>query len=273
VPVLTARRSSLGRWLLLLAAVVAAGCNRAPDGQNAAPVELNLAIAASTAHVVEPLAVDYQRAIGVVVRCNAAASSTLAHQIKRGAPADVYLSADEQWMDYLAKAGLIQDDSRADLLGNRMVLVAPAEDEAASPAPRDVTEALKDWNGRLAMGDPDHVPAGRYGKAALRSLGLWDAVADKVVPAKDVRAALLLVERGEVDYGIVYATDAASSEPAVVVAEFPEDTHPPVRYPLALTASAKPEARDLLDFLRGDASQRAFESAGFTFLGGPDDGR
>lgn len=255
-------------WALLFIAVAALGCNK-PDNQGTAPVEVHVFVAASTAHVVEPLAESYQQATGIELRCNAAASSTLAQQIERGAPADIYLSANQRWMDYLADADLIQLGSRIDLLGNRIVLVAPAKvGSSVTTTPQaEVAEVLSGFAGWLAMADPDHVPAGMYGKEALESLGLWDAVAAQVVPAKDVRAALLLVERGEADLGVVYATDAASSESTEVRAIFPDDTHQPIRYPIALTTTASPEAQAVLEFLRGEESRRAFDEAGFTFLG------
>ncbi len=223
---------------------------------------------ASTAHVVEPLAAQYEQATGIAVRCNAAASSTLAQQIAHGAPADIYLSANQRWMDFLDDAGLIQADSRIDLLGNRIVLIAPRGAVSSTTTPQAaVAEVLAGFDGWLAMADPDHVPAGMYGKEALESLGLWDAVSPHVVPAKDVRAALLTVERGEADLGIVYTTDAASSESTVVRATFPEDSHAPIRYPIALTKTASTNAQGMFRFLQGEESQRAFEMAGFTFLG------
>ena len=264
------------QWMLLLIVAAATGCSKSSNSVPA-PVVVDVFVAASTAHVVEPLAASYQQATGVVMRCNAASSSTLAQQIEQGAPADIFLSANQQWMDHLVEAGLIRPGSRSDLLGNRIVLIAPkvADGDAAAISTPDteVAEVLAGFDGWVAMADPDHVPAGMYGKEALESLGLWDAVSSQVIPAKDVRAALVLVEHGEADLGVVYTTDAASSESAVVKAVFPEDSHRPIRYPIALTTSASPAAQDVLEFLHGEESRRAFENAGFTFLGDPQNAR
>ncbi|QNN25502.1 molybdate ABC transporter substrate-binding protein [Planctomycetales bacterium ZRK34] len=246
------------------------GCGKSSGGS--APAELQLYVAASTAHVIEPLMVEYQNRTGVVVRVNAAASSTLARQIEQGAPADVYLSANEKWMDHLAGKKLIDPASRRDLLGNRLVLVAPASHN--TPA-MSISDALSKLDGRLAMGDPDAVPAGLYGKAALQSMKLWAAVEPHVAAAKDVRSALLLVERGEADFGIVYATDAASSQRVTTVATFDENTHKPIRYPIALTTQAQAAVNPLFDYLLSSTSREAFEAAGFTFYAndGGDDAR
>jgi molybdate transport system substrate-binding protein len=196
-----------------------------------------------------------------------ASSSTLARQIEQGAPADVFISANPEWMDYLAEHGLLREGSRADLLGNGLVLVAPAASdlELAIAPGFDLAGALN--GGRLAMGDPDHVPAGTYGKAALESMGVWQGVAARVARASNVRAALALVARGEAPLGIVYRSDALADPGVRVVGTFPADSHPPIIYPVAVLAdSAHPEAAALVDFLHSAAAAPLYERFGFTLL-------
>lgn len=185
-----------------------------------------------------------------------AASSALARQAGQGAPADLFVSADEAWMDWLEERGLLRPGTRADLLGNRLVLIAPR----GQPA----TGLAELGSGRLALADPGAVPAGRYAKAALVRLGEWEAVADKVVPAENVRAALALVERGEASLGIVYATDALASERVRVVRELAPDSHPPIRYPVAvLAASTNPDAAAFREFIASDEAMAIFVRHGF----------
>ncbi len=196
-----------------------------------------------------------------------AASSTLARQIEQGAPADLFASADEPWMDYLQQRNLIVPDSRTSPLGNRLVLVAPANqpgDIALTPGV-DLLARLG-AQGRLATGDPASVPVGKYAQAALTKLGAWDATAPRLARAESVRAALLLVERGEAPLGIVYATDAAASKGVRVVGIFPEDTHPPISYPFALTRRGgdRTEAQALLAFLTGPDAAPVYRSLGFS---------
>jgi len=195
-----------------------------------------------------------------------AASSALARQIEQGAPADIFASADEPWMDYLQQRGLILPDSRVSPLGNRLVLIAPSNQpgEIALTPGVDLLTRLG-GQGRLATGDPASVPVGKYAQAALTSLGVWDAVAPRLARAESVRAALLLVERGEAPLGIVYATDAAVSKAVRVVGTFPETTHPPVSYPFALTKRGdRPEARALLAFLTGPEAAPIYRRLGFS---------
>jgi len=195
-----------------------------------------------------------------------ASSSTLAKQIENGAPANIYLSASNEWMEYLEEKKMIDGKSRFDLLGNRIVLIAPADgklDEVTIDTGFDLAGLLGD--GRLAMGDPDHVPAGIYGKKSLEKLVAWENIKDKVARCKDVRAALALVERGEAPFGVVYATDAAMSAKVKVVGLFPEGSHPPIVYPVALVAGGEtPVARRFLDFLKTSQAKRIFEQYGFT---------
>lgn len=197
-----------------------------------------------------------------------AASSTLARQIEQGAPADIFASADEPWMDYLQQRDLIAPGSRTSPLGNRLVLVAPASQPGGDIALTPGVDLLARLGpqGRLATGDPASVPVGKYAEAALRKLGTWDATAPRIARAESVRAALLLVERGEAPLGIVYATDAAASEGVRVVGVFPDDTHPPISYPFALTRRGgdRPEAQALLAFLTGPEAAPAYRSLGFS---------
>ncbi len=196
-----------------------------------------------------------------------AASNVLEQQIAQGAPADLFFSADLDWMEAARKADLIQPDSRVDLLANAIVLVAPREDAAPIVIRPgfDLAPTLK--GGRLAMGNVDAVPAGKYGKAALEKLGVWDGVKNHLAQAESVRAALAFVARGETPLGIVYATDAAAEPKVAVVGTFPADSHPPIVYPVALTKAAKnPDAATFLAFLRGPEAREAFEKQGFTVL-------
>jgi molybdate transport system substrate-binding protein len=197
-----------------------------------------------------------------------AASNTLIKQIEQGAPADIFISADLDWMDYGQQKDLIKPDSRSNLLGNRLVLIAPKDSSvSANIQPGfDLAALLK--GGRLAMGNVDAVPAGKYGKASLEKLGVWDSVKDKIAQAESVRAALLFVSRGEAPLGIVYQTDATADPSVKIVATFPENTHPPIIYPVALTKeSANVDAQAFLNYLRSPAARAAFERQGFTVLG------
>jgi len=209
----------------------------------------------------------YQRDKGQDTATSYAASSTLAKQIEAAAPADVFISADLDWMDYLAKRNLIKPETRANLLGNRLVLIAPvASGGKLSIAPNfPLAQAL--GNGRLAIADPNGVPAGRYGKAALESLGVWSSVADRLAPAENVRATLALVSRGEAPLGIVYQTDANSDKGVQIVGTFPDNTHPPIIYPIAVVAaSTNPGAPGYVAFLKSPTARPIFEKQGFTVL-------
>jgi molybdate transport system substrate-binding protein len=202
----------------------------------------------------------------IEVRASFAASSVLAKQIEAGAPADVFFSADLDWLDYLQKRGLLKVGSRRDVLGNALVLIAPADSPVhLRIAPRfDLVGTL--GGGRLATGDPDSVPVGRYARAALTQLGVWDGVAPRLVRAENVRAALEYVARGEAALGIVYRTDAQAEKRVRVVDTFPADTHPPITYPAVLTTDARAPAPQLLDFLSSDEARAIFLRYGFTPL-------
>lgn len=199
----------------------------------------------------------------IPVRTSFAASSVLAKQIDAGAPADVFLSADTEWMLYLEKRHLLRPGTSHPLLGNRLVLVAPATSTVhVTLAPHvDLTPALA--GGRLATGDPDSVPVGRYAQAALTRLGVWEQIAPQLVRAENVRAALEYVARGEATLGIVYRTDALAEKRVRVVDTFPEDSHPPIIYPVALTAGAVPEAAAFEAFLESSAAREIFIRYGF----------
>jgi molybdate transport system substrate-binding protein len=199
------------------------------------------------------------------LRLSFAASSTLARLIEQGAPAALFASADQKWMDYLAQKNLIVAHTRKDLLGNDLVLVVPADKPLhVTIGPDFDLLGLLGANGRLATGDPAHVPVGIYAEQALKKLGWWDKIAPRLARTDDVRAALLLVERGEAPAGIVYATDAAVSKAVMVAGTFPASSHDPVTYPFALTKSGDTsEARALLTFLEGPQARTVFVQRGF----------
>jgi molybdate transport system substrate-binding protein len=222
--------------------------------------------AASLTNALGELGQAYTAAGGAPIRFSFAASSTLARQIESGAGAELFVSADEQWMDYLEQRGLIRAATRRDLLGNRLALIAPADSTITLEIGPGFPLAAALGGGRLATGDPDNVPAGRYARAALTSLGAWDSVADRLVRAEDVRTALAFVARGEAPLGIVYATDAAIEKKVRVVGLFPEDSHPRIIYPLALTNAAGDEAAKFAEFLGSDAARAVFERLGFVVL-------
>ncbi|HUA51995.1 MAG TPA: molybdate ABC transporter substrate-binding protein [Candidatus Sulfotelmatobacter sp.] len=252
---------------LLLVSLVLLGLH---GGAPASAQQPNIVVfaAASLKNALDEINGLYQIQKGVVAKTSYAASSTLAKQIEAAAPADVFISADLDWMDYLAKRDLIKPETRANLLSNAIVLIGPA---AGAPqltiAPHfPLAQALGDR--RLAMADPASVPAGKYGKAALEALGVWTSVAGKVAPAENVRAALLLVSRGETPLGIVYATDAAADPGVRIVGTFPANTHPPIVYPVAVTRHAPHAgaAADYVAFLKSPAARPAFEKQGFTLI-------
>jgi len=200
-----------------------------------------------------------------------AASNTLAKQIEQGAPADLFFSADTDWMGYLEEKKHIRPGSRVDLLGNRIVLIAPKSSSLNLTLQLGVDLAPSfGKDGRLAMGNVDAVPAGKYGKAALEHLGAWAGIKDRLAQAESVRSALSLVARGEVPLGIVYATDAAAEPSVRVIASFPVESHPPIIYPLAiLSESSHPDAPAFLSFLRGSAAKALFEEQGFSLQNRP----
>lgn len=234
----------------LILALVLFGLGGASPSLAAAP-PLTVFAAASATNALNDLGQLWQAQGGGQVIFSFASSSTLAKQIEQGAPAQIFLSADQKWMDYLEERHLLQAGSRSDLLGNRLVLIAPAD----SPLQGKIAPGfpLAAWlgQGRLAVGNPAHVPAGLYAQEALTNLGVWGQVEERLARASDVRSALALVERGEAPLGIVYATDAAISAKVRVVDTFPAGSHAPVAYPVALVAGqTTPEAAAFLQFLR-----------------------
>ncbi len=205
------------------------------------------------------------------VRLSFAGSSSLARQIDAGAPADLFVSANPRWMDYLQEKGRVDAGTRFDLLANRLVVVTPAG-SGLEVEPRPGFDLAGAFRGRLALGDPDHVPAGIYARQALQALGWWPALEHRLAPAPDVRAALLYVERGECEAGVVYATDAAVSRRVRVAAEIADSLHAPIRYPAAVAAGRdSPAVRELLRRLRSTGAAAVFRRHGFTVLGVPAD--
>lgn len=251
--------------LTLIAAVCSGGCDSRSPGATS-PETLTVFAAASTTDVMREVGRRFTAASGVEVRFSFNSSSTLARQIKAGSPTDVFLSADQKWMDDVAAAGALVATSRQDLLENRLVLIAPTKQPfAAELSPQfDFTARLPHVK-RVATGDPSHVPAGRYAQQALESLGWWPAFKPLIVPAQDVRAALRLVELGEADAGIVYATDVAHSDHVTIVATFPPDLHAPITYPIAHCRPSKAGA-EFVAFLRRPEAIEVFEKAGFRVL-------
>lgn len=222
--------------------------------------------AASLKNALDDVAAAWQKETGGRAKISYAASSALARQIEEDAPAQVFISADLDWMDFVESKELILPGSRSNLLGNALVLVAPKESVVAidlKPG-ADLAKAL--GGGRLSMANVDSVPAGKYGKAALEKLGIWASVAGRLAQAESVRAALLLVSRGEAPLGIVYRTDASSDPRVRVVATFPADTHPPIVYPIALTKKAKAAAAAFLAYVKSERAAPFFEAQGFTVL-------
>jgi molybdate transport system substrate-binding protein len=258
----------LRRQILTVPAVLTLVAGMAFAPHRARADDVVVFAAASLKNALDDAISAYPKADNAKIVASYGASSALAKQLENGANADVFVSADLDWMDDVRKHNGIDVATRKNFLGNKIVLVAPA---AAKPAMVDIKTGLdlkgmlKD--GKLAMADPDSVPAGKYGKAALEKLGIWASVADRVAAAENVRAALLFVSRGEAPYGIVYATDAVADKGVVVVGVFPEDSHPPIIYPMALTATSKnPAAKKFLDYLESPAAKGAFEKQGFTVL-------
>ncbi len=232
--------------------------------------EITVFAAASLKNALDAIAADWQKTSGDRVVFPYGASTNRAKKIQQGAPADLFLSASTGWMDTLATDKLIKPESRRDLLGNSLVLIAAGKDQPAitiTPS-LDLLGMLK--GGKLAMAMVDSVPAGQYGKEALTQLGLWPSVEPSVAQTDNVRAALALVTTAEAPFGIVYASDAIADDQAgdkvTVVGTFPESSHAPITYPVALTATAKPEAQAFLDALTTDAAKAVFEAQGFTVL-------
>jgi len=253
-----------------LAAVVIAFvvlCGSAWPPASAQDRTLTVFAAASMKNALDEVSAAFSAKAGVKVSASYAASSILAKQIEQGAPADIFMSADTDWMDYLAAKKAIDQSTRINLLGNSIVLIAPRDskvDKVTIGEGFDLAKLAGD--GRIATGDVSAVPVGKYAKAALEKIGAWRAAEPKFAMAESVRAALTLVARGEATLGIVYATDARVEPDVKVVGTFPADSHPPIIYPVAATSAAKPDAAGYLAFLRSTAAKAIFEKYGFTSL-------
>jgi molybdate transport system substrate-binding protein len=231
---------------------------------------LTVFAAASMKNALDDVDAAYTARTGVKVLASYAASSTLAKQIEQGAPADIFVSADTDWMDYAAGKKDINEATRVNLLGNSIVLIAPKDsriDDVTIQTGFDLAGLAGD--GKIATGDVKAVPVGKYAKAALEKLGAWQAAEPKFAMAESVRAALALVARGEAVLGIVYSTDAKVEPGVKIVGTFPADSHPPIIYPVAATKTAKPDSTGYLAFLRTSAAKTVFEKYGFRFLVSP----
>jgi molybdate transport system substrate-binding protein len=255
----------------VLSGLVLVACSGLAGAEDTGTGELTVFAAASLQAALGPVAADWQAATGQAVVTVFAGTAALARQIEEGAPADIYIAASADWMDRLEAGGHILPDTRIDLLGNSLVLVAPAGPGSAAPAPVELTAgtdlpALLD-GGRLSMALVDSVPAGIYGRQALERLGLWHGLAGLVVQSDNVSAALRFVTLGEAPLGIVYASDAVSEPAVAVVATFPPDSHDPIIYPAAVTAASdSPDAEPFLQYLASDAASPVFSAYGFAVL-------
>jgi molybdate transport system substrate-binding protein len=219
--------------------------------------------AASLTNVLDEIGAAYMQQTKQTVKFSYAASSALARQLEAGARADVFFSADLEWMDYVQARGLIDRTTRRDVLGNRLALVAPADSKIELKVAPGFALAAALGKGRLATGDPQSVPVGKYARSALTSLGVWNDVADRLVRADNVRSALAFIARGETPLGVVYETDAKIEKRVRVVDFFPANSHPPIVYPVAVTATARPAARPFVDFLDSASARQVFKRHGF----------
>jgi molybdate transport system substrate-binding protein len=249
-------------WMMLCALLCALPVLAADKPKDA----ITVFAAASLTDVLQELGDGFTKDSSIPIRFSFAASSTLARQIENGAPADVFFSADLEWMDYLQTRKLIQPATRHDVLGNKLVLIAPTDSQVMLKIQPHFALAATLGTGRLATGDPDSVPVGRYAREALTNLGVWDGVSARLVRADSVRSALAFVDRGEAALGIVYLTDALIDKHVRVVDEFPANSHMAIIYPVAMTTSAKEDAAKFLSFIRGPAGNAAFQRYGFTPL-------
>lgn len=230
-----------------------------------APAKSVLIFAASSMKTaLDAMAEPIKQATGVTIKVSYASSAVLARQIEEGAPADLFISADIDWMDYVDTRNLIKKASRADLVGNDLVLIAPAGAKVAIKVGPGFGLAAALGNGRLAIGEPVSVPAGKYAKAALTNLGVWTSVEKKLLPAENVRAALTLVSGGEAPLGIVYKTDAMADAGVVIVDTFPVNSHPAIVYPGAVISRGGAGAAEVLAFLKSSAAMTIFKRFGFS---------
>jgi molybdate transport system substrate-binding protein len=259
------RRDFLRLTLSAVAAAAVALASVPPA--HAQEKQITVFAAASMKNALDDVNAAFTKQSGVKVVSSYAASSALAKQLEQGAPADVFISADIEWMDYSAQKKTVKDDTRVNLLGNRLVLIAPKDskvDKVDIGPGFDLARLIGD--GRITTGEVKSVPVGKYAKSALEKLGIWASVENKFAMADNVRAALALVARGEAVLGIVYETDAKVEAAVKIVGAFPAGSHPAIVYPVAATVNAKPETTSYLAFLRSSAAKAVFEKYGFTFL-------
>jgi molybdate transport system substrate-binding protein len=254
-------KATLRAWLLL-SACLAGAQSLAADSEKT----ITVFAAASLTNALQDLGDAFTKDTSIAVRFSFAASSALARQIENGSRADMFFSADLEWMDYLQARNLIQPATRHDVLGNQLVLIAPLDSKITLKIAPHFALAAAVGKSHLATGDPDSVPVGRYAHEALANLGVWDEVAARLVRADSVRSALAFVDRGEAALGIVYATDALVDKNVRVVAMFPADSHMPIIYPVALTSGARADTAKFLAYIRGPAGDLAFRHYGFTPL-------
>lgn len=256
--------SKLTQWIL--AVVLALGLTQPRLAPAHQPAKVTVFAAASLTNALQDIANDYQKANGVNIVSSFASSSTLARQLAHGAPADLFISADQKWMDFAKAKQVIDEKSRVTLLGNELVLIAEQSSKLNNVTINEKTQ----WksllgNGRLAVGDPDHVPAGIYAKEALEKLGAWQTVSPLMARANDVRAALALVDRGEAPLGIVYGSDAMVSKGVKVVSVFPDNSHAAVEYPVAIVKGHdNPVVQGFYHYLSSPQAAEVFRRYGFT---------
>jgi molybdate transport system substrate-binding protein len=248
-------------WIALVV-VLSSICGIATAAER--PAAITVFAAASLTDALQQIGTEFTKSSRIQVKYSFAASSALARQIESGAAVDVFVSADQEWMDYLDSKKLIQTGTRTSLVTNRLALVAPTDSTIQLKIERRfaLLHALGP-RGRLATGDPDSVPVGKYAKTALSSLEVWPQIEPRLVRAENVRAALAFVARGEVPLGIVYQTDAQAEPRVKVIDLFPESSHPPITYPAALLNDAAPTAREFMRYLTSPAAHTIFERAGF----------
>jgi molybdate transport system substrate-binding protein len=258
------RRPVVAAFAALLAIAVL------PHAALAQDKSITVFAAASMKNALDDVNAAFTKKTGIKVVASYDASSALMKQIEAGAPADVFVSADLKWMDYGAEKKLINNETRLNLLGNTLVLIAAKDsriDNVDIKPGFDLAKLAGD--SRIAAGDVKAVPVGLYAQAALQKLGVWAAVEPKMAMTANVRAALILVARGEASLGIVYSTDAKVEPGVKVVGVFPDDSHDPIIYPVAATTNARPDTTSYLDFLRSQAAKSIFESNGFAVLAKP----
>jgi molybdate transport system substrate-binding protein len=256
--------SSLRSFAIPALALVAAFAVSPPAHAQQAPI--TVFAAASLQNALNEAGTAFIAKTGTPVRFSFAATSALARQLEQAAPADLFASADLEWMDWVLQRNLVKKDTRVDLLGNKLVVVAPKDGPATVALTADGLKTAL-GSGRIAMGEVSAVPAGKYGKAALEKLGLWNSVSNQIAQVDNVRAALLLVSRKEAPLGVVYETDAKADANVKVVATFPADSHAPIIYPFAVTAnSTNKAAGEFLNFLASAEAKPIFEKQGFTVL-------